>query len=162
MDEKISKCLAVLDAAGVKYDYVEHAHADTIDDVIALGLPAGDRVAKNLFVRDDKKLNYYVLTVRQDKHVSLRDAQESMGSRKLSFASEEELGELLGLAKGAVTPLGYMNDAGKKVKFVIDAEFKGGVIGVHPLENAATVWVPADELIALIRKHGNFAYFLRF
>ena len=61
MDEKISKCLAVLDAAGVKYDYVEHAHADTIDDVIALGLPAGDRVAKNLFVRDDKKLNYYVL-----------------------------------------------------------------------------------------------------
>ena len=122
MDEKISKCLAVLDAAGVKYDYVEHAHADTIDDVIALGLPNGDRVAKNLFVRDDKKLNYYVLTVRQDKHVSLRDAQESMGSRKLSFASEEELGELLGLAKGAVTPLGYMNDAGKKVKFVIDAD----------------------------------------
>ena len=54
MDEKISKCLAVLDAAGVKYDYVEHAHADTIDDVIALGLPNGDRVAKNLFVRDDK------------------------------------------------------------------------------------------------------------
>ena len=55
-----------------------------------------------------------------------------------------------------------MNDAGKKGKFVIDAECKGGGIGVHPLENTATVWVPADELIALIRKHGNFAYFLRF
>lgn len=162
VNEKIAKCLAALDAAGVAYKMAEHAHADTIDDVIALGLPDGERIAKNLFVRDDKKLNYYVLTVRQDRHVSLKEAQEKMGSRKLSFASEEELDALLGLSKGSVTPLGYINDTGKKVKFVIDAEFRGGVIGVHPLENTATVWVPADELIALIRKHGNFAYFLRF
>lgn len=162
MNEKTESCLRTLDAAGVKYTLAEHAHADTIDDVVALGLPDGDKVAKNLFVRDDKRLNYYVLTVRQDKHVSLRDAQEKMGSRKLSFASEEELQSLLGLAKGSVTPLGYMNDAAKKVKFVIDSEFKGGIIGVHPCDNTATVWLSADELSALIRKHGNFVYYLRF
>lgn len=114
MNEKIEKCLATLDAAGVQYKFAEHAKADTIDDVLALGLPDTDKVAKNLFVRDDKKLNYYVLTVRQDKHVSLRDAQEKMGSRKLSFADEEDLNNFLGLTKGSVTPLGYMNDAAKK------------------------------------------------
>ena len=76
MNEKIAKCLAALDAAGVAYKMAEHAHADTIDDVIALGLPDGERIAKNLFVRDDKKLNYYVLTVRQVRHVSLKETQE--------------------------------------------------------------------------------------
>lgn len=85
-----------------------------------------------------------------------------MGSRKLSFADEEDLNSLLGLAKGSVTPLGYMNDAAKKVKFVLDAEFKGQTIGVHPNDNTATVWLAADDIVALIRKHGNFVYYLRF
>lgn len=162
LNDKTERCLAALDAAGVKYRLAEHAHADTIDDVVALGLEGGEEIAKNLFVRDDRKLNYYVLTVKQDRNVSLRGVQDKMGSRKLSFASEEELSELLGLAKGSVTPLGYMNDAAKKVKFVIDSEFRGGEIGVHPCDNTATVWLSADELVSLIRRHGNFVYFLRF
>ena len=70
MNGKIEDCLRTLDAAGVKYRLAEHAHADTIDDVIAMGLEGGDEIAKNLFVRDDKRLNYYVLTVRQDKHAN--------------------------------------------------------------------------------------------
>ena len=89
MNDKTERCLAALNAAGVKYRLAEHAHADTIDDVVALGLEGGERIAKNLFVRDDKKLNYYVLTVKQDRNVSLRGVQDKMGSRKLSFASEE-------------------------------------------------------------------------
>ena len=113
-------------------------------------------------MRDDKRLNYYVLTVRQDRHVSLKEAQESMGSRKLTFADEEELQNLLGLEKGSVTPLGFMNDAAKKVKFVLDSEFKGSVIGVHPNDNTATVWLAADDIVNMIRKHGNFVYYLKF
>lgn len=162
MNDKIARCLAVLDSEGVKYRFAEHGRADTIEDVIALGLEGGDKIAKNLFVRDDKKLNYYVFTVEQSKAVSLRAAQDKMGSRKLSFASPEELGELLGLQAGSVTPLGYMNDSAKKVKFVIDRAFRGGEIGVHPLDSTATVWLEADALVALIRKHGNFVYYLGF
>lgn len=162
MNGKIEKCLKALDAAGVRYTYAEHAKADTIDDVVALGIEGTERVAKNLFVRDDKRLNYYVLTVRQDRHVSLKEAQESMGSRKLTFADEEELQNLLGLEKGSVTPLGFMNDAAKKVKFVLDSEFKGTVIGVHPNDNTATVWLAADDIVNMIRKHGNFVYYLKF
>ena len=76
MNDKIARCLAVLDSEGVKYRFAEHGRADTIEDVIALGLEGGDKIAKNLFVRDDKKLNYYVLTVEQSKAVSLRAAQD--------------------------------------------------------------------------------------
>jgi hypothetical protein len=30
-----------------------------------------------------------------------------------------------------------------------------GLIGVHPNDNTATVWLRADDLAALIQEHGN-------
>ena len=30
-----------------------------------------------------------------------------------------------------------------------------GLIGVHPNDNTATVWLRVDDLAALIREHGN-------
>ena len=104
MNDKIAKCLAALDGAGVKYRLAEHAHADTIDDVVALGLEDGDRIAKNLFVRDAKKINYYVLTVRQDKHVSLKEAQEKMGGGQTDIC-------LRGRAGGAARALKGLRDS---------------------------------------------------
>ena len=155
MEDNKSKCLAMLDAAGVKYRLAEHAHADTIDDVIALGLEGGDRIAKNLFVRDDKKLNYYVLTVGQSKHVSLKDAQESMGSRRLSFASEEELAALMGLKKGSVTPFGLLADSAHRTVAVFDSFFSEGMIGIHPMENTSTVFLRFSDLKALLEEQGT-------
>jgi Ala-tRNA(Pro) deacylase len=39
----------------------------------------------------------------------------------------------------------------------LDAAFfaEPGLIGVHPNDNTATVWLRADDLAALIREHGN-------
>ena len=30
-----------------------------------------------------------------------------------------------------------------------------GLIGAHPNDNTATVWIKTEDLIALIRAHGN-------
>ena len=42
----------------------------------------------------------------------------------------------------------------------LDAEFSGSMIGVHPNDNTATVWMQADDLMELIKKHGNEAEFI--
>lgn len=47
-----------------------------------------------------------------------------------------------------------------RVHFYMDAEFTGNKIGVHPNDNTATVWMQADELMRLIREHGNQAEFV--
>ena len=39
--------------------------------------------------------------------------------------------------------------------FYLDVEFKGNIIGVHPNDNTATVWMKSEDLIQLIREHGN-------
>ena len=78
-------------------------------------------------------------------------------TRALSFASENDLMQVLGLIPGAVTPLGLLNDAECKVQLYLDEAFFAapGLIGVHPNDSTATVWLRADDLAALIQEHGN-------
>jgi Ala-tRNA(Pro) deacylase len=59
------------------------------------------------------------------------------------------------LIPGAVTPLGLLNDEEQKVTLFLDADFDGGLVGVHPNDNTATVWITAAELIRVIEEHGN-------
>ena len=38
---------------------------------------------------------------------------------------------------------------------LLDSQFKGNKIGVHPNDNTATVWLEADALVSLVKEHGN-------
>lgn len=122
---------------------------------IELSYPGYD--AKNLFVRDDKKSNYYLITVKGEKRVDLKEFKEKYQTRRLSFASSEDLMSILELIPGSVTPLGLLNDKDLKVTFYLDKDFEKGerIIGVHPNDNTATVWLKIDDLINIVKEHGN-------
>ena len=55
------------------------------------------------------------------------------------------------------TPLGILNDEERKVQVFLDREFLEGrkLIGVHPNENTATVWLKTEDLLDIIKEHGN-------
>ena len=146
-----------LDKRGAAYEKTEHPAVFSMKEVPAVELPHPEADAKNLFVRDDKKRNYYLITVKGDKRVDLKAFRKAQGLRPLSFASAEELMACLGLIPGAVTPLGLLNDPEHRVRFYLDTEFLGNRIGVHPCDNTATVWLQAEDLMRLIREHGNEA-----
>ena len=143
----------------IAYEITEHKAVYNMEELDAIELPYPECDAKNLFVRDHKKRNYYLITVKGDKRVDLKDFRKKHGLRALSFASADDLQEIMGLIPGAVTPLGIMNDADHRVQFYLDAEFKGQRIGVHPNDNTATIWMQADDLMDLVVKHGNTAEF---
>lgn len=113
--------------------------------------------AKNLFVRDDKKRNYYLITVRGNKRVDFKKIKNDNNTRPLSFASEEDLMSIMNLISGSVTPLGLLNDHELKVIFYLDKDFLNGkqIIGVHPNDNTATLWLKVTDLIDIIKEHGN-------
>lgn len=160
MTEKTQEVCTLLNRMEIPYKLVQHEAVYTIDDLLELNLPDADAVAKNLFVRDDKKRIYYLLAVRQEKKVELKSLKNRIGSRPLSFASEDDLHAILGLPKGSVTPLGIINDEAHKVKVILDSAFAGSVIGVHPNENTATVFLDTDDLVKIIRQCGNFVEFV--
>ena len=141
----------------IEFEITEHEAVYNMEELDAVDLPYPGDDAKNLFVRDDKKRNYYLITVKGDKRINLKDFRKTFETRPLRFASEDDLMNIMGLIAGAVTPLGLLNDEERKAQLYIDEDFLGdaGRIGVHPNDNTATVWLQASDLIDLVRDHGN-------
>lgn len=83
-------------------------------------------------MRDDKKRAYYLITLMGDRRVDLKEFRRRYGARPLSFASADDLGSIMGLEPGSVTPLGLLNDEGREATVFLDADLASGIIGVHP------------------------------
>lgn len=146
-----------LERQHIQYEVTEHKAVYNMAEMSEVQLPYPDADAKNLFIRDDKRQNYYLITLKGNKRFDIKSFRKNQNTRPLSFATEEELKKYLGLIPGAVTPLGILNDIENKVQVYIDKEFleNSGLIGVHPNDNTATVWLKTEELINIIKKHGN-------
>ena len=80
-----------LRAHGVDFEITEHPAVFNMEECAAVDMPYPEDDAKNLLVRDDKKRSYYLITVRCGKRVDLKEFQRRHGTRRLSFASPEEL-----------------------------------------------------------------------
>ena len=139
------------------YETTEHKAVFNMAELAEIEILYPEYDAKNLFVRDDKKRNYYLITVKGDKRVDLKEFRKNNGTRPLSFASEQDLMSIMNLIPGAVTPLGLLNDNELKVILYLDKEFINDkqIIGVHPNDNTATLWLKVTDLIDIIKEHGN-------
>lgn len=140
---------------GVPYEITEHKAVFNMEELDSVELPYPGFDAKNLFVRDDKKRNYYLITVKGDKRVDLKEFRKKHGLRNLSFASADDLQAIMKLSPGSVTPLGLLNDEEIKVSFYLDKDFEGNIMGVHPNDNTATIWLQSFELLRLLKAHGT-------
>lgn len=139
------------------HEITEHEAVFSMRELNKIDVKYPEYDAKNLFVRDDKKKNYYLITVRGNKRVDLKKFKKDNNLRNLSFASEEELLDLMDLKPGSVSPFGLLNDKENKVKFYLDKTFTEGecIIGVHPNGNTATVWLKTEDLVSIIEENGN-------
>ena len=139
------------------HEITEHKAVFNMAELAEIEVLYPEYDAKNLFVRDDKKRNYYLITVKGDKRVDLKEFRKNNATRPLSFASEQDLMSIMNLIPGAVTPLGLLNDNELKVILYLDKEFLNDkqIIGVHPNDNTATLWLKVTDLIDIIKEHGN-------
>jgi len=141
----------------IEHEITEHIAVFNMAEVDRIELPYPEAEAKNLFVRDDKKRNFYLITVKGSKRVDLKQFRKENGTRSLQFASAEMLMDMMGLIPGAVTPMGLLNDDECRIVWFFDKAFidEDGLIGVHPNSNDATVWMKAADLVKIIKEHGN-------
>lgn len=146
-----------LKARKIWHEITEHPPVYDMAGLAQIPIPYPEAGAKNLFVRDDKKRDYYLITVKGDKRVDLKEFRRNNQTRALSFATAQELMSILGLPPGSVTPLGLLHDPTGKVHFYLDAGFlePPGLIGVHPNDNTATVWLKVADLVDIIKEQGE-------
>ena len=148
----------LLDQRGIAYEVAHHPAVMTVAEAAEV-VPDRGAPTKNLFLRDDKKRQFFLVTALVETQVDLRHLHERLGSRRLSFASAELLKERLGLEPGSVTPFGVLNDTSHEVTLVFDEGMRHGRFDAHPLVNTATLYVEMDDVLPLFESFGTRVVF---
>lgn len=165
MKEKYTKqkIYDFLDENNIYYEKLEHKVVFTMEDMDAEGITQKGVVCKNMFLRDYKGKNHFLVTAPEHKKVDLKKLAEEIGSSKLSFASAERMEKYIGLTAGSVSPLGLLNNEDKSVVMIFDKDLEGeNQVGVHPNDNSATIWLKFSDLKNIIQTNGNEIIFAEF
>ncbi len=154
--------LSKLDEMGISYEIDRHEAVYTIEAMVELGLDKKGEVVKNLFLRDAKGKRHFLVVLPGGKQADLKEIRDQLGTSALSFASEDRLARYLKLGKGAVSPLGVLNDSDQSVEVVFEKGLVGQKkLGIHPNDNTATVWVSWDSLKKIVDSCGNTVHFIK-
>lgn len=78
-----------LKTSGISYEITEHKAVYNMAELSEAKLPWPEAIGKNLFIRDDKKRGYYLITMRGDKNCDLKVFRKEHGLRALSLAPAE-------------------------------------------------------------------------
>lgn len=145
----------VLDALGIQHRTWRHAPVATVEEANAVWAGIPGLHCKNLFLKDAKG-RLWLAVVPSEMRVDLKAMPDRIGSARLSFGSSERLIDALGVPPGSVTPFALINDHERRVRVVLDAHMmEQPLVAYHPLHNAATTVVSADDLLKFVRWCGN-------
>jgi Ala-tRNA(Pro) deacylase len=137
---------AHLDAIGVAHSTLDHPPVFRVGEGagIKAALPGGH--TKNLFLKDAKG-QLWLISALGETAIDLKRLHPVIGSARLSFGSAELMAETLGVTPGSVTAFALINDAGHRVRFVLDAALADAdPVNFHPLANDATTAVSQQGL----------------
>jgi Ala-tRNA(Pro) deacylase len=152
---------ACFDRLGIKTTTVEHAPLFTVEQSRALRGEIAGGHTKNLFLKDRKE-RVFLVVAEEDAAIDMKDLHRRIGSARLSFGRPELLHELLGVVPGSVTPVGVINDMGRRVSVVLDERLlRHAQLNFHPLENTATTSIGHADLLAFLRHTGHDPAILR-
>lgn len=160
---KQEKVYKALDELGIEYKVIHHEEVHTIDEMEALGIFTDGELCKNLFLRNANGKTHYVVSMMKDKHPDIqKDIRVQLGCSRLSFGSDERLEKHLGLTPGAVSPFGILNDENAEVNVVFDSELRtlDRLVGFHPNDNTAFLWLKFSDLLKFIKSRGNDVYYI--
>ena len=147
---------AFLREHGIDAPRYEHPAVMTVEESELLVPKLPGAKTKNLFVRDRKGARHFLVTVPHDIAVDLDALGTVLGAPRLGFASPERLQKYLGLAPGAVSLLGLVNDATGAVEFVIDRSlWEAEAVHAHPLVNTATMVIAHADLERFLAATGH-------
>lgn len=147
--------LSMLDQQQIDYQVVNHPAVYTAEEADKYTADYHFARAKNLFLHD--KHHLYLVMMRDDQRLDMKQLRQQLESGRLSFAKEQQLTAILGVTTGAVSPFNLLNDQQHQVKVVVDKGLlaESPLIGCHPNVNTQTVIIKISDLLEMIRQWGN-------
>lgn len=140
----------------IPYVRVDHPPVYTCEEAERLVPPLPGAHTKNLFLRDSKGKQHFLVVVGWEKQVDLKALAAVLRVSKLGMASPERLRRYLDVEPGAVTVLGIVNDQQHAVEVIIDAPlWQAPALHCHPLVNTATLAIACEDLKRLFLACGT-------
>lgn len=154
--------LAALGALGIPYELLEHAPVHTMEDCKAAEEALGGVMPKNLFLTPRNHASHHLLIARAEAPFRTSRVSRQLGVSRLSFATAEELMDMLRTLPGAISPMGLLFDGEKKVHLAIDRALRGEErLLFHPCVNTATLAISgADFFGRLLPALGHEAVYV--
>lgn len=146
--DKEIRCYDLLDRLGMEYWRTDHpdAEAYTMEDCREIDAVLGAMVCKNLFLTNKQHSAYYLLMMPGDKAFKTKELSPQIGSARLSFASAQEMEDLLGCSPGSSSILGLMNDTEGRVRLLVDEDvLQDEFLGCHPCTNTTSLKLRTRE-----------------
>ena len=147
-EERVYDLLERLD---VPFERVDHDAVGTIEGCAKIEKLLDIEICKNLFLRNSKGDQYYLLMLPGGKHLVTKDLAKKIGSTRLSFGTPEKMEEYLDITPGSVSVLGLMNDHGNNIQFLVDNDIKKWeYFGCHPCINTSSLKIKTADLFSKI------------
>lgn len=141
----------LLERLGVPFERVDHDAVGTIEGCAEIEKLLDIEICKNLFLRNSKGDQYYLLMLPGGKHLVTKDLAKKIGSTRLSFGTPEKMEEYLDITPGSVSVLGLMNDHENNIQLLVDNDMKKWeYFGCHPCINTSSLKIKTADLFSKI------------
>lgn len=145
------RCYEFLDRLGVPYRRADHEPAATMELCREIEQSLGCPICKNLLLTNRQQTDFYLLLMEGEKVFKTKYLSKALGCARLSFATDEQMLELVDITPGSLSVLGLMNDPDKRVRLVIDKPvLQQPEIGFHPCLNTSTLAVSMGDFTGSI------------
>ena len=145
------RCYDLLDRLGIDYQRIDHPAAETMEVCEDIDQALGTLICKNLFLCNRQQTQFYLLMMPGDKRFLTKELSHQLGVARLSFASGEQMQQLLDTLPGSVSVLGLMNDTDNRVQLVIDTPVtESDTFGCHPCKNTSSLKLRTQDLLEKI------------
>lgn len=146
----------------IEYDVVNHPALYKASDRENISIDFKDSICcKNLLLKDKKEDKLFLISLPIDKRADLKNIAKDLNTNRLTFATEEELIENLGIKSGSASILNIIVKPDTKVKFVIDKNMLNlNKVSFHPNINTASISFSPMEIEQILKFYGADYVFL--
>ena len=150
------RVIQLLDDLKIKYRWLDHPAAFTVEDLNNLDEPI--KPIKNLLLQEDDGKRKFLVVMAGNEKLDLKAIRIKLRSKRLRFASDRTLLQTFGVTPGSVSIFGFLHEGSANVEVIIDKEILlDEELGFHPNYNTATIFFASDKLEPILQKMGcNF------
>ncbi len=163
----------LLDSLGIQYDRIDHLPADTMEVCATIDETFGRMtlddfqnadadakthpiICKNLLLCNRPRTHFFLLMMPGSKPFHTKDITSQIECGRLSFATADDMLQMLDIIPGSVSAMGLMNDHERRVQLLIDRDVtRSDYFGCHPCVNTSSLRLRLSDLTDKILPHIN-------